>query len=461
MRFTTILKTLIAESSKMEVLFDKYTKSKLDKEGKKLKPKLSKDIFLELISADPDTKMNNVDPGMVDDKELMNIKPGGYSEWIIRNYLNPEIPEEYDSLDRESKQFNDVVSRQRELYLEDLSKVTNDLLKFKRFKNRIEGERDLNKMKPSQLYNSVKEFSLEKIKASAEEKKIAQETYEHPGGEIIFRGENWTVAKITDTGKLGKDAACFYGGNYLEPSQGETRWCTSSPGSDNWFNRYIKEGPLYVIIPTNFEGKRGVKSNLPSVRYQFHFPSNQFMDVHDHQQDLVSLLNGEMSELKGIFKNEFAKGLVVGGEKFKINDFTSGPVGKFIALYGLDELIESIPSNITGFEMSNNDAKLKIDVKIPESISRFKNLTAIILNNCVSSIPDSICELKKLNFISIINCPQLTSVPECIGDMPRMLLMNLMGSNNVKVPQNIQDKAQQSKGAKPGMWDFAYEDDEL
>ena len=462
MRFTTILKSLIVEGSKMDVLLDKYTKPQTNKEGKKLKPKLSKDMFLTLIQADPDTKLNNVDPMTANDKELVQIKPGGYSEWIIKHYLNPEIPEEYASLDRESEQFKKALLRQREVYFEDLFKLTNDLQKFKRFKARIEGERDLNKMTPSDLYNKVKDFSLEKIKASAEEKQRAKETYEHPGGEIIFRGDEWTVAKISDTGKLGKDAACFYGGNYLEPSQGETRWCTSSPGL-NWFDRYIKDGPLYVVIPNNWEGQRGIKSNLPAERYQFHFPSNQFMDVHDRTVNLVDLLNGKMSEIKGIFKNEFAKGLTIGGTKFVVDSFTSGPVGKFIGLYGLDELIESIPDTITIFTMVNTDKNLDVDVKIPESISRFKDLKSLILNNCVSSIPDSVCQLSKLNFITIMNCPKLQTVPECIADMPKLVMLNLGGSENVKVPEKIRMRAKEAEGTnwkKPGMWDFQPGDDD-
>lgn len=462
MRFNTILKSLIVEAAKMGVLLDKYTKPQTDKQGKKLKPKLSKDMFMALIQADPDTKLNNVDPLTADEKELSQIHPGGYSEWIIKHYLNPEIPEEYASLDKESEQFKRVLLRQREVYFEDLFKITNDLKKFKRFKARIEGERDLNHLTPSQLYNKVKDFSLEKTKASAEEKKKAQQTYEHPGGEIIFRGDEWTVARISDKGALGKDAACFYGGNYLEPSQGETRWCTSSPGL-NWFDRYIKDGPLYVVIPNNWEGQRGIKSNLPAERYQFHFPSNQFMDVHDRTVNLVDLLNGKMSEIKGIFKNEFARGLTVGGEKFVVDSFTSGPVGKFIALYGLDELIDSIPDTIKLFTMTNTDSNLQVNVKIPESISRFKNLKSLILNNCVSSVPDSICQLSKLNFITILNCPGLKTVPECIADMPKILMLNLMGSNNVEVPQKIKDKARPASGGnwkKEGMWDFATDDDD-
>jgi len=81
---------------------------------------------------------------------------------------------------------------------------------------------------------------------------------------------------------------------------------------------------------------------LPATRYQFHFPSNQFMDAADHSIDLVQFLNGPMAELKELFKPEFAKGLTVGGEKLVIDSFSHGAIGKFIALYGLDDLIGNI-----------------------------------------------------------------------------------------------------------------------
>jgi hypothetical protein len=297
-------------------------------------------------------------------------------------------------------------------------------------------KREIQNLTPSSLYELVKDFSLEKTKASKEEKQQASETYQHPGGEIIYRGNNWTVAKITDAGALGKDAACFYGGYYLEPSKGETRWCTSSPGLD-WFTRYIKDGPLYVVIPNNWSGKRGEKSGLPAERYQFHFPSNQFMDTADHQIDLVGFLNGQGSELKQVFKPEFAKGLTLGGEKLNIDSFTHGAVGKFIALYGLDDLIKSLPATLEEFMIANKDEKVKIDIKIPKEISRFKNLRMLFFDNCISEVPEEVCELPLLRFLAVINCPNVKTVPECLFDSPNFYFLNIKGSNNIKVPEKI------------------------
>ena len=434
MKFTPLLRSIIVEQSRFEVLSNALTKPNKDKEGNTIKPKLTKQEFMALIEADPTTKMNNVDPETATSKELEKIKVGKYSQWIIKNYLNPVT--ERQSGDRG---YDEEVKNYRSVFIEDLFKITNDLMKFDRFKSRIEGERDLNKLTPSELYNKVKDFSLEKTKASAQEKEEASKTFAHPGGDVIFRGDKWTVVKITDQGQLGKDAACFYGGNYLEPSKGETRWCTSAPGLD-WFKRYINKGPLYVVLPNDWTGKLGDKSGLPAERYQFHFPDNQFMDVHDHQIDLVQYLNGPMAELKNVFKPEFAKGLTVGGEKLVIDSFSHGAIGKFIALYGLDDLIGSLPDTLKEFQISNRD-KNGVLVNIPEEIGRFKDLNMILLDNCIDSIPDSICQLPKLRFLALINNQNLKSIPECLVDLPNLYFLNLKGSENVKVPERIKEKA--------------------
>ena len=436
MKFTSLLKSVILEQSKFEVLLNALTKPSVDKEGKKMKPKLSKEEFYELMQADPTTKLNNVDLENSNPEELKKVKAGKFTAWIIKNYLTPKTERQPGE-----RGYEEEVKQAKLTYIEDLSKITNDLNKFIRFKDRIEGERDLNKLTPSDLYDKVKDFSLEKTKASAEEKKEASKTFEHPGGQVIFRGDDWTVVKISDKAQLGKDAACFYGGYYLEPSKGETRWCTSGPGL-TYFERYIKDGPLYVIIQNN-DTKLGQKSQLPATRYQFHFPSNQFMDAADHSIDLVQFLNGPMAELKELFKPEFAKGLTVGGEKLVIDSFSHGAIGKFIALYGLDDLIGNLPDTLTEFQIQNRDSKNNdVIINIPEEIGRFKNLHMILLDNCIDSIPEAVCQLPKLRFMALINNPKLTSIPECIADLPNLYFLNLKGSPNVKVPQAILDKAE-------------------
>jgi hypothetical protein len=446
MKFTSILKSVILEQSRFELLFDALTKPSKDKEGNKVKPKLSKKEFVDLVVADPTTRTNNVDMENADTKELAKVKAGKYVQWLIKSYLGI-TPED---IEFGQSGYNEALKNAKDLFFENLYKVTNSLQKFEKFKVRLPEEmRDINKLTPDTLYDAVKDFSLEKTKASKEEKKSAATTYEHPGGDVVFRGEKWTVIKISDKGQIGKDAACFYGGYHLESPKGETNWCTSSPGY-NWFERYISKGPLYVVIPTTWEGKRGEKSGLPAERYQFHFPDQQFMDVNDRQQDLIKLLNGPMAELKDFFKPEFAKGLTTGGEKIVIDSFSSGNVGKFIGLYGLDDLFENLPVTLKEFQIQNRD-KNDIIITIPETIGKFKDLVSILFDNCIDKLPEVVCTLPKLRFISLTNNPKLTTIPDCVADMESIFFVNLKGSPNVNLSDSLKERGNNMGG---GLWDF-------
>ena len=435
MKFTSLLKTIIVEQSRFEVLLNALTKPSEDKGGVKTKPRLTKREFIELVKADPTTRLNNINIDTASSEELSKVKAGKYVQWLIKSYLMPTTERQPGDNGYEKE-----VKQVKETFMEDLYKVTDDLKKFDRFKSRIKGEKDINKMTPDQLYDAVKDFDLTLATTTKAERKSAPV---HPGGELAYDGENWRVIEIKDKGPVGKEAACFYGGNNVE-----TRWCTSGPGL-NWFERYINKGPLYVIYNPN-DTDVSPMTGLPKNRYQFHFPDNQFMDKDDRQQDLVQLLNGPMSELKSFFKPEFAKGLTMGGEKLVIDSFSHGAIGKFIALYGLDDLIGSLPATLKEFQIQNrgND---KVLITIPEEIGRFKDLHMILLDNCVTSIPESVCTLPKLRFLALINNPGLTSIPECVANLPNLYFLNLKGSNNVEVPESIKAKGTDMGG---GMWDL-------
>jgi hypothetical protein len=417
------------------VLLNALTKPSEDKGGVKTKPRLTKKEFIELVKADPTTRLNNVNIDTASSDELSKVKAGKYVQWLIKSYLMPTTERQPGDNGYEKE-----VKQVKETFMEDLYKVTDDLKKFDRFKSRIKGEKDINKMTPDQLYDAVKDFDLTLATTTKAERKSAPV---HPGSKLVFDGEEWRVIEIKDKGPVGKEAACFYGGNNVE-----TRWCTSGPGL-NWFERYINKGPLYVIYNPN-DTDVSPMTGLPKNRYQFHFPENQFMDKEDRQQDLVQLLNGPMKELKSFFKPEFAKGLTVGGEKLVIDSFSHGAIGKFIALYGLDDLIGSLPVTLKEFQIQNrgNDNVL---ITIPEEIGRFKDLHMILLDNCVTSIPESVCTLPKLRFLALINNPGLTSIPECVANLPNLYFLNLKGSNNVEVPESIKAKGTDMGG---GMWDL-------
>lgn len=81
-------------------------------------------------------------------------------------------------------------------------------------------------------------------------------------------------------------AACVYGR--------QTRWCTAATKGENYFDHYNKSGPLYILIPKNPKYK--------GEKYQLHFPSDQFMNEQDHNQDIGWLLSDRFPSLVDFFK---------------------------------------------------------------------------------------------------------------------------------------------------------------
>ena len=448
MKFTNIIKSVITEQGRYEILKKTYTEPK--KKGDKVKPaKMPVAVLNQIVLADPTTLRNGT----------KIKKAGAYAVWLIKQFLKLD-----QTADQESEfgtpAYKGILSRLKELYFEDLYKVTQDLEKFERFKGQLETEfRDINKHSIERLNDLMLPFSLEKTKATKDEKKIASKTYEHPGGEVIFRGDKWTVVRISDTGKLGQDAACFYGGNDKKPSSGESGWCTSAPGS-SMGQSHLRNGPLYVVIPNKPESfmpggpEIGKISGLPANRYQFHFPSNQYMDANDRKVELISFLN-ENPELKDVFKPEFAKGLQKGGENNKqvtIN-YPNDASSKYVALYGFEELFNDLPVNLKRFDFVAGNSSYgregvePFDLKLPKSISKFKDLEALNLSGVISELPEEIGDLKSLMFLSLPNNTKLKSLPKSIANIDKLEILNLKGSNpDMVIPDEVLDKSTSDNG---------------
>lgn len=437
MKFTNLLKTVILENSRFKLLYDRLVQK--DAKDKKEGKKIPFEIFKKIVFADPDTKKpEGFDVDNATPETMENVKIGKYTQWLLKNFISPASAD----IDAEvgTPEYKRQVKAYQELFLEDIYKTTEDLKKFERFKGQLPQEaRDINKLDKDQLFELVKDFKLEKTKATKQEKEEAAATYAHPGADIVFRGNNWTVAKISRGDSLGKNAACFYGGQH-EYDKDETRWCTSSPGL-NWFERYIKDGPLYVVLP-NKGSKLGQVSKLPVERYQFHFPSGHFMDRSDRSVDLVKFLNGEMAELKEFFKPEFRKGLssnIAGGNKLDIK-IPGQAVAKFIALYGLEEIMNDLPKDLVHI-LIDNTSNDDITIDIPASIGELTNLRSILLKNVVSSIPDTICNCKELEILALSNNKKLKSIPDCIAKLPNLSFLNLQNTP-VELSKAFEDRVE-------------------
>ena len=98
---------------------------------------------------------------------------------------------------------------------------------------------------------------------------------------------------------------------------GDTSWCTAS-SDDRYFNMYTKEGPLYVNIR---------KSD--GAKFQFHFPTRQFMDSKDKKikskniglsKGLIEFYNNIDPLFLPYIKYDFVGNLYNGYAKVRFND---------------------------------------------------------------------------------------------------------------------------------------------
>jgi hypothetical protein len=430
-KLNNILSRILREDSRLDVLIDKYTKPKKDAEKGNPKALMGLDILGQIIFADPTTKKpEGIDTSDLSLENLKEVQPGQYVNWMLKNFEKPEVDESGN------------VGRARELFIEDLYQLTDDLAKFTKVKQYLPvDKRDINKFtSPNVLFTFLNNFELperikEKLKKNEFKKEVRKERegFKHPGATVEFVGDKYTVIKIEGDNEKTREAASWYGGYNKE-----TRWCTSTKESRN-FTRYIDDGPLYVILPNDDNGKVGEITGLPEDRYQFHFPSDQYMDRFDHSINLVEFLNDKAPDLKEYFKPQFAKDLVTKGNKIDIS-YPNSSSGKYIALYGFEELLQYLPDNITEFGFVNKSSQ-KLAWDIPASIGRFKQLNMLQLDGVVKTLPDEIGELTNLFMLVLSNNPQLKSLPASIGKLKGIVVMNLMGcdSNLFKtLPEEVQ-----------------------
>ena len=131
---------------------------------------------------------------------------------------------------------------------------------------------------------------LEYIAASTELRQALAAKEEQDAAKAMPRGDSETVFE-NDAVRIivpkNEEAACYYG-------QG-TRWCTAATGGNNMFDRYARDGDLYILLPK--------KPQYEGEKYQLHFSSNQFMDEQDNTVDnVVELLDMRFGNLVDFFR---------------------------------------------------------------------------------------------------------------------------------------------------------------
>ena len=478
MKLTQLLSNLITETSRLEIVYDKYVKpnSKLSQNGQPPRGIMTFETLKTIIFGDPTTnpRPENFDVEGATVKEMESVRIGKYVQWMLKNYTQPVLEFEVgsDEYKMEAKEY-------RRLFIEDLPSLSVDLLKYNRFKGSLPLEqREITKLTPETLSDAVEDFKLNKKSMSKKEEKITKENpYNYPASSIDFVGPNWTVVKISEDSKEGKSAACYFGGYYdLQDEFDETNWCTSNPTGTN-FDGYIKDGPLYVILP-NSSAESGQKTGLPKYRYQFHFHSNQFKDRRNRGIDLPDFFNSIAPELKDYFEPKFQKFPYEFNTTYERNNTCeisirqNSKMAIYVSVYGnnsepfdfnaqIKKTFEEIKTSITVLNLLNSTA-MDINLDIPDNIGRFNELESLHFIKCVKTIPTTICQLKNLTSIALINCVNLVEIPECTVNLANdsLTFLNLAGSNpNVKIPEKIK---QYHDDNDPGMYFiFDGEDDEV
>lgn len=435
MSFTSLLnevrEILEQELSRLDVMMDRYAKPKKKANGKVIPAKIPKDILTQLIIADPTTRQPE---GPRDEGEIQKV--GKYVQWIIKQWLGlqQKAQEEYPYDPKPTSPFQGKFNQLQDLFLEDLYKTTEDLVKFDRFKSQIDAsKRDINKITSTEeLYDLTKDFSLEKATTSKAEQKAQRKREEV---DYLYDGDRWEVV-VPKT----KEVSCDMAGAPL------TRWCTASEGM-NYYERYSGQGPLYMIRDKKdivSSGGKGVGE--PRPKYQFHFPSNQYMDPDDRSVNLEQLLadGGELSELKQFFKHEFAKALNKDfGDQVQIN-YPNDQVSRFIGLYGFDEFFDKLPQSLKRFDFEKgnrgygNDNQDLPATPLHPKVLNFPNLEVLHIEGLLSELPEDIDRLSNLMFISIPNNPELKTLPESLADLPGLQVLNIRNNPNLKLGPRVQ-----------------------
>ena len=104
--------------------------------------------------------------------------------------------------------------------------------------------------------------------------------------------------------------------------------------------------------------------------------------------DISFLKTPIMIKHKEDLKSRFESELVGGGgnERYVSMEYPNDVSSKFAALYGFDTFFDSLPADLEFLTLENKSNEPIVE-NIPESISRFKDLTTLVIVNFVDSLP--------------------------------------------------------------------------
>jgi hypothetical protein len=183
-------------------------------------------------------------------------------------------------------------------------------------------------------------------------------------------------------------AACYYG-------QG-TKWCTAAK-NHNMFDTYNKQGSMYIVMPR--QPAHG------GEKYQFHFPSAQFMNEQDRPVNVAQLL-ARFPQLKDVFQDEARQHNNI-QFMFRGTEQEYQAVTQKISQYvsqGVKESLQSMNSNI-GRSMATaitNDVKMLRSLRsdladmLEDDVAETVNWWAETISDLIDRSPEDLSNEERL-----------------------------------------------------------------
>ena len=212
------------------------SESKVSDIHKKYYDDIRLDLFYDIINSDPTTPVKN---GIPD-------KLGQYSKWLLSLHKKGKLKKEDLYKAKEYLTMYDDLKRQNLLpdNSKDIGKISS-LPELFILNSRFGGT---GQVKDDEVYLLNDRYFINNNQA-----------------ELFFENKRWLIV-IPKSYEASKFYACT------------SQWCTRFP--DN-YDYYTKDGPLYIIID-----KMKLNKDDATRRYQFHFESNQFMNMNDSPIDV-------------------------------------------------------------------------------------------------------------------------------------------------------------------------------
>jgi len=159
-------------------------------------------------------------------------------------------------------------------------------------------------------------------------------------------------------------------------------------------------------------------------------------------EDIELLATPIMRKIKESLKSKFAQSLVnTSGDSQKVEiEYPRDSVSKYIKLYGMNEFIDNLPDSLELFEIVNTENS-PLNLELPESFKKFKNLGTFFARNAVNEVPEVLKGMQNLGFIALPDNPNIKEVPEWIADLPNLIALTFFGGDeNLKIGPKVQSK---------------------